>query len=197
MRAHEILAELAPAKIHTNQNITNLKELVEYMATLGFTVLGGGEFSLVFENPRFGQVVKIYNDECYDSFIEFCKSRPGDPCLPKFRGNSVRLAPNARMIRIERLEDVEYDELAASGFFTLEKIAKSPWVEWEQWDMTPEQEDMLKTLKALYAIKSDKCFMDLGHNVMRRGEQLVIVDPFAPDRNGWFSTHRPKDWTPG
>jgi hypothetical protein len=100
------------------------------------------------------------------------------------------------MIRIERLVPVEYDELAKTGFFTLDKIAKKPPPEWETWNFTPEQEVMLETLMALYANKGANCWVDLGHNVMRRGSQLVIVDPFAPDREGWFSTHRPKDWVP-
>ena len=189
MRSHEIF-ELAGAKVHREQPIETLTQLEAYMATLGFKVIGGGEFSLVFENPKLSQVVKVYNDECYDRFIAFCKAHPENPCLPRFHGNGVRLNGRARMIRIERLEPASHAQQEAFGVSTLKKVAAAPPQEFEQWDFTPKQQQFLDTLQQLHSQKG-ACWVDLNPgNVMRRRGQMVIVDPYAPDRDGWASHSR-------
>lgn len=191
MRSHEIF-ELAGAKVHREQPIETLTQLEAYMAKLGFKVIGGGEFSLVFENPKLSQVVKVYNDECYDRFIAFCKAHPENPCLPRFHGNGVRLNGRARMIRIERLTPASNEEQRSKGIFTLKRIAdnKKPHDDMEQWDMSPKQQLFLDTLQTLHAQKGN-CWVDLNPgNVMKRGNQFVIVDPYAPDHDGWASTSR-------
>jgi hypothetical protein len=187
MRSHEIF-ELAGAKVHTSRPIETVEQLEDYMETLGFSMLSGGEFSLVFENPRVNEVVKVYNDECYDRFISFCKAHRNNPCLPRFRGNGVRLNEKARMIRIERLSETTSEEQRAAGLHTLVSIASKPQADFEQWDFSPEQQLFLDTLQELHSQKGG-CWVDLNSgNIMKRGDQFVIVDPYAPDRDGWGST---------
>jgi len=168
-----------------------MTDLVVYMKKLGFHMLGGGEYSLVFQNETRDDVVKVYNDECYDRFIAFCKAHPENPCLPRFFGNSVRLNDKARMIRIERLLPASFVEQEQAGIATLKKVAANPPKEFEQWDFTPEQQQFLDTLQELHAQKGN-CWIDINPgNVMKRGhEQFVIVDPYAPDRDGWASHSR-------
>ena len=191
MRFYEIgrLDELAGVKTYTAR-IKNLRELEEVMAGFGFQCISGGEYSRVFENLKRGQVVKVYNDECYDRFIRFCKSNPSNPYLPRFRGNSIKVRADARMISIERLQPMTYDEIIASGVWRLLEIAKNPSDDGVQWDIPEDMQPLFETLKQLVAT-AGPCWIDINAgNVMKRGNQLVIIDPYAPDRDGWASTHR-------
>lgn len=197
MRLEEFarIDELAGIKQYNPAHINNLAELERFMAQFGFTCLDGGEFSRVFENPKLGQVVKVYNDECYDQFIALCKANTGNPHLPRFKGNSIRLRPDARMIRIERLTPMGgFDEFKAEGIYTMLHIAKDRVfnVEPGDWEVPPESESLLKAFELICAnLQENKCWIDIGQgNMMKRGNTLVILDPYAPHRQGWASTHR-------
>ena len=192
MRANEIITELKGAKTHINQGIDNIFDLKDYMEGLGFTYIAGGEFSLVFQGPS-DLVVKVYNDECYDEFIKFCLARPTNPFLPKFRGRGVRLTPDARMIRIERLLPIPPSEWQKAGVQTITAIVRSD-DDVDMWDLNDSQKALYQTIKNLYNEMASPCWLDIhaGNVMMRPSGQLVIIDPFAPSRNGWHSTHKKK-----
>ncbi len=194
MRLDEIfrINELAGLKAHNPVQVKTLAELQRFMARFGFVQIGGGEFSRVFENPKLNDVVKVYNDECYDRFVAFCKAHPDNPHLPRFKGNSIRLRSDARMIRIERLELLDAKDRA--NFSALYKVAEeraNPKYDPENdfWDVPPEDQLLLDTITELLKTRGP-CWIDMLGNVMKRGNTLVIVDPYAPDRDGWASTHK-------
>lgn len=195
MRAHEVITELYGTYDLRTKPISNLAELEELMQSLGFQVLDGGEYSLVFTREGMDQVVKVYNDACYDSFIKFCKEHPNNPYLPKFRGNGVRINSKARMIRIERLTPLPRQASGASGpeFAQLQllyNISKNPNPEdLAMWDLDDEKKAIIDTFAALRAYISDGCRLDIHDaNIMMRGKTPVIIDPFSDaDADGWAS----------
>lgn len=191
MRNSKIISELKGAKTHLDQPIKNIDDLHDYMVSLGFEFVGGGEFSLVFESPLTDAVVKVYNDECYDEFVKFCFENLTNPFLPKFRGRGVRLRDGARMIRIEKLLPLSINDCRGIQLLTnlVKKGGSGPH---EMWDFTPKQQMLYNTVEALYKSLRAPCTMDIhSGNVMQRPNgQIVIIDPFAPDRDGWFTTHR-------
>jgi hypothetical protein len=189
------LDELVGTKTYNPEKINNLRDLKAFMAQFGFNVLSGGEFSLVFENPKLQQVVKVYNDECYDNFIALCKANSDNPHLPKFKGTSVRPRPNARMIRIERLQNMSDAEYKILGINRLLRIAKDLAfnVEPGEWEVPPESQSLLDAFVLICKnLPHGKCFIDMHEgNIMLRGNTPVIIDPFAPDAAlGWHSTHK-------
>ena len=178
MRANEIINELSGVKHQIRQPITNKDELVGFMLARGFKLLTDeGNFSRVFDHGDF--VVKVYNDKCYDRFIDYCRANPS-PNLPKFRGAGVPLpGGQARMIRIERLEPLQGNH----GLNTLRSLAKQPAEAADAWELSPAQITLLNTLRGLYANLGENsgCFLDIHrHNVMQRGDTLVVIDPYGP-----------------
>lgn len=186
MRAKEIISELYGTYDLRSAPVQSVDELSALMAKNGYKEIGAGEYGAVYGNDRLNQVIKIYNDECYEAFVKLCKSRPGDPHLPKFRGNSVRLRNGARMIRLERLTPAK--EATISQVHLLYSIAQRP-EEKEMWGLEGEKGSMVETLEALIAGMPTMCRVDLNAgNIMMRGQTAVIIDPFNhATKDGWAS----------
>jgi hypothetical protein len=192
MRAAEILGELAGVKADTRE-VNTPKTLEKYLEKYGYKFLDGGEFGMVFQNvERPDQIVKIYNDPCYDQFINFTRSNPGNPNLPKFKGPSIRLRKDktVRMVRMELLQPMNYQQ--AKVLKTFVEIVKSPKEDamWDMWDYPVEYQNLMDTLKMLHDAKSNCVFDMHAGNAMSRGsniEDIVIIDPYADENNkkGW------------
>jgi len=190
MRVSEILNELSGASVYRRKNVKSIDDLSTLMTTLGFHYLDGGEYSAVFEKNDIDMVVKVFNDSCYENFINFCRQHSGNPHLPKFRGSSVKINNKARMIRIERLESVAQDDPLAAQIVSLDKIANlTKPEELIMWELSDEQKAIIEILKKLEAVRPNKCRMDLHFgNIMKRGDTMVIIDPFAHyEKSGWAS----------
>jgi hypothetical protein len=189
MRAKEIISELHGVYDYRSAPVNTTDDLISLMTQLGFEVLSGGEYSLVFEKPTDPNfVVKVFNDPCYEAFIKFCKERPNDPFLPKFRGNGVRIRDRARMIRVERLSPLPHQTNDYSRILMLYNISKEP-EDVVMWDLDDEQRAMVSTFADLRAALPNMCRLDMHRdNIMLRGQTPVIIDPFSHEEtDGWAS----------
>jgi hypothetical protein len=182
------ITELAGVKQHLAV-LKNPRNISEYMKKFGYKEIGSGEYSYVFAKDGNDKVLKIYNDPQYDRFINFCKKHPENKFLPKFRGSPAKLTDNAKMIRIERLEPITYQEFANNKIKTLTNIAKNGFNEYELWDLTEEQKELLDTIRQIVGKAGPTTFIDIHPaNVMKRGNTPVIIDPYADtDQDGWGS----------
>jgi hypothetical protein len=192
MRFKEIITELQGIKRIKPENISPKNELyndnqnlIDFMNNYGFRVIGEfGMFSTVFAyktNPNL--VVKIFDikeDKGFLLFIRFCKENPGNPFLPVFKGNSIKISENIRMIRIERLY-----KLKPRDWVPLQKM-----ISYVNERLVPpeivarlaslEDKELYNTLVKLRAFAGHCTFDIHSNNVMKRKNgQIVIIDPFA------------------
>lgn len=198
-----VLDELAGAQEHrakvpelkNDKGLVVRRRLERYLRDRGFEHLGDGEYSMVFTQPGTPYALKIYSDACYDGFIKYCKANSSNAFLPRFKGQSLRLLGDYRMVRMELLAPMgnphteggrwtEYRE--RFRLMTLVSIASNPG-DYEI-DLTPEQQQLLTTLEDIVRGQG-ACSIDLhAGNWMLRGDQLVISDPYASLDDGPFAS---------
>jgi hypothetical protein len=157
--------------------------IVEYMEEKGFEYIGMGSQSRLFAyktNPNL--VVKIFlaSDTPFQYFLNYCQTHKS-PCLPKFRGNSVKINKDYRMVRAEELTPLTSQEWRriAPLLFMYHDI-NNPKID-KFIEKNPDLKNLLMTFRGLidYANKNDSIGFDLHEkNYMKRGNEFVINDPF-------------------
>lgn len=135
---------------------------VELLEKYGFHPVGSGKYGEVFVNRSYPFVIKLFmKDTAYLLWLNFCKMHPNNPYCPKIRGKVVRLGDNFMAVRLEKLEnggnpDQIYN-MAQRG-----------------------DKDAIEIVNFLNKYQN---LLDMhSGNVMMRGDQLVITDPFY----NWF-----------
>lgn len=145
----------------------------------GFTNYGSGEYGLVFSKPQLPYVVKLFmKDAAYLKWMDFCKQHSDNPYCPKIRGKVIRITDIFYVIRLEKLEPIS----TRSGWYDLSKILSEPEWALRTWDSRPSEVPQLKDphlRQILMFFARNKKLLDIhSGNVMRRGDQVVIIDPF-------------------
>lgn len=159
----------------------NLRAAVQELIRQGWEVLGKGYFSYVVTRPGLPYVVKLsYSDRGYRKYLEFVRANANNPHVPKVRGLGVRLRPDIYAIRIENLEPLtSWKDPLLRKYVSPELPADFDSL------FHPRNEEFLKTnhpelRKVIDYIERTAFENDLNWtNVMRRGDTLVITDPFA------------------
>ena len=148
----------------------------------GFSKLGSGKYGSVFGNPKYPYVLKVFmKDSAYLRWIKFAMDNKDNPYVPEIRGKVVKITPMIYAIRLEKLTPGTF-----SGPFAQ---AYSKW----QKDSSYKSDD--KNIQdVLDYFAKNKKLLDLhGENIMMRGNQLVVIDPFY----NWFNKHNAMDYTIG
>lgn len=177
----ELLSELSkPAEIAKFKGATASIQVVdareqkwqmtlpELMNKFGFKLLGAGKYASVYGNDKYPYVIKVFmRDTAYLKWLAFAKQNQNNPWVPKIRGKVVRIGPTFMAVRLERLE---------TG-------GKSS----DLYDADARGEHDAVTVANF--LESNAKLLDLHDgNVMKRGNQTVIVDPFYNFyRGGTFS----------
>jgi hypothetical protein len=188
-----LIKELYGVKAHkqewpvlTTNKYLDANNLKNYMQKLGFSYVNGGLYSEVFTDNK--NIVKIFrdNDFAYRDFIKYCNENRNNPALPKFKGKAVRLTSNVRMIRMEILSPVpsNYSDdyrVIMNYYYGIYSYYTSGSGRYpiKLTDLSRPMRIFMITLKDLRDYNKDY-FMDLHQgNVMMRGDQPVIIDPYA------------------
>lgn len=124
----------------------------------GFRPVGEGKYGSVFENPKYPFIVKVFmRDTAYLKWLNFAKANPDNPYVPRIKGKVIKVGDLFMAVRLERLtKGGSFDDVynAADGG---NKHAS----------------------KVVDFIEANSKLMDLHDgNIMKRGSQLVIIDPF-------------------
>ena len=156
------------------------RELDRIMAQHGFTEISGAcAFSTVYSyetNPNL--VVKVFNvgKDGYRNFIDFCRSNPDNPALPKFKGRPIRITQEVSAIRIERLYLLTHEEWNTVAA-TVETIVRGD----PQYSADDKNFNLYETLVELYHRGVSLFTLDWhDENFMKRHNgEIVITDPFS------------------
>lgn len=100
-----LLEDVTPSKNDTYESI-ELKLKKE-----GWSFLGRGCYGTVFGNPNKDYVLKLYNDEAYDEYVEFIKQHSDNPHVVRIKEIlSSGFGPNSeyKLIAIEKLNPVQF-----------------------------------------------------------------------------------------
>jgi len=154
--------------------------LSSLMSKHGFTRVGSGKYASVFKNTQYKYVVKVFmKDAAYFKWLEFVLKNRNNPYVPKIKGKVIKITPMFYAIRMEPLAPYK----GSSEFMT----------HYSKWSRDPSYKSGDKDIDdILQYFKKYKGLLDLhGENVMLRGNQLVVIDPFY----NWFGKHKPGEYT--
>jgi hypothetical protein len=202
MRINEILTELTGVKQHpaylavkdlehgtpddgnTQYDPEKMGTVTQQLGQLGWHPIGSGYYAQVFEHPNKPYVLKIFvNDHDYLRYLKIIKANKTNPHVPQIIGNPVKITRTVNAVRLEKLTPLTGDEdpifknyvdpdLPPELDYALDtdgenqKFAKKHY---------PKLVQLMKAIRRYSGLGGD---LDLNyHNVMRRGDTLVIIDP--------------------
>lgn len=135
--------------------------LEQLMALYGFKLIGQGKYGAVYSNPKYPYVLKFFmKDTAYLLWLDFAKRHQHNPLVPKIKGKVVKIGPYFMAARLEKLTE--------------------PTLRMKYWDNDPKDPNVAEVSDFLEKHKN-LADMHMG-NIMARGDQAVIIDPFY----NWF-----------
>jgi hypothetical protein len=175
-------------KVDTRNTSWN-KQLPDLMSKFGFKLLGSGKYASVFGNPKYEYVLKVFmKDSAYLKWIEFAQKNKDNPYVPKVRGKVIKITPMFYAIRLEKL--TPYSQRPSLSPKTTGPSFMQDYYKWQD-DKNHKSNDP-NVQSILDYFQKHKALLDLhGENMMMRGSQLVIIDPFY----NWFNKTKPMDYT--
>lgn len=135
-----------------------MKSLSSIMKEYNWYPVGKGKYGFVFTKDGYPYIIKVFmKDTAYLKWLNFAKQNQDNPYVPKIRGKVVKINDYFMAVRLEKLS-------AGGDADTIYK----------------DEEDGNKYAKQVVDfLESNSRLMDLhNENVMQRGNQLVIIDPF-------------------
>lgn len=178
--------------------------LQQWAKSKGFKAIGNGAYGKVFyseKNPDI--VIKVFSDKSYKFWYKIVKENGFDnPYYPKFKGSPVKIGDGLWAVRMEKLSPLESRDgflISQISMYTTYLAKTSYGIEYlrshlsskdyklidsiKKEAITENLEELINTL--LFALSkgenSLKYLLDLHQgNFMRRGKQLVLVDPLQP-----------------
>lgn len=177
-----------------------LDEYVQRLEKQGISSLGKGGFAKVFQHPTMPNVavkLLVERDPGYERYLQFCETKgKGNPYCPKIlqvvKADKIfddPWDPNMVVVFMEKLAPISQHEFNTFHQY-VSYLADIPIThdnnlcDPETWHLLSKQKDdvpLAKLAKALYVMyTSDQEDFDLHKaNIMKRGQQLVITDPFS------------------
>lgn len=192
------LSELVGAKsvlggvkqMHADNQSSN--GITQALKQYGYGPVGGGAFGKVYQKEGQSTVLKVFlaSDTGYLKFLKFCSQYGPSKHLPKFYGRLLNLEKYVgypvMAIRMEKLSYVSHPGISDAMWRVINAIQSL-------WGMSldyfqEEYEDLAgpELIAVIYAlergIRGDQVDrLDLhGANYMLRGQDVVIIDPYAP-----------------
>lgn len=192
------LSELVGAKsvlggvkqMHADNESSN--GITQALKQYGYGPVGGGAFGKVYQKEGQSTVLKVFlaSDTGYLKFLKFCSQYGPSKHLPKFYGRLLNLEKYVgypvMAIRMEKLTQVSHPGISDSMWRVIDSI-QSLWgqpLEYFQEELVsyagPELVAVIYALER--KIRNDETDrLDLhGANYMMRGQDVVIIDPYAP-----------------
>lgn len=162
-------------------NEQSMEKFVNQIKKDGWSVLGTGYFSHVFEHPAKPYVVKLFtNSPNYMDYLKFVIANQNNPFVPKLRGKIIRIDDSTNAIRMEKLAKLTGEEDPILARYIDPRLGKStgwlidgdnrPFLEQHY----PQLADVLEVIDILSLRIGD---VDLNDgSILKRGVVPVITD---------------------
>lgn len=153
----------------------------------GYNRIGFGAFGAVYEKEGSNKVIKTFSsiDTSYIKFIKMVKKSNYNPHFPVFYGNPLKITDTYYGIKQEKLKPYNGNPSAISKYVhylaTNYKSKDPDWME-EIEDIIyeyPRFKEACKMLADLMKNNSNIRNDIVKHNIMKRGNTIVFVDPVA------------------
>lgn len=157
-----------------------MSTVINGMKSYGFKLLGQGKYASVFGNDKYPFVVKVFmKDAAYLKWIEFCLKNQNNKYVPKIKGKVIKITDLFYAIRLEKLTSYYgADSNFGTQYDAYLRTGKKPTNDQELKDIF-DYFDQYKSLLDLH-----------NENLMLRGKQVVIIDPFY----NWFNKTRKNNY---
>jgi len=145
----------------------------------GFNNSGTGKYGTVFINSSYPYAIKIFmRDTAYMRWLRFCMNNQQNPYVPKIRGKVSKLTSIFYAVRIEKLKPIRGMHDSVDQFATI--ISR-----WEDDNSYRTNDENINSILDLFN-KNSNIFDLHNENIMMRGDQVVIIDPFY----NWFKPEK-------
>lgn len=180
MRISELLESEQLDEISRPNSISTA---VSFLEKTGWTPLAAGSYARVLTNPKYPYVLKLFHssDKGYPYFVETVRTHKNIH-FPVFRGNMIRISAQYYAIRMEKLTHsykYGYREIAKT---VEDYIIQNPSTRGEKiMELEKTQPGLIRACDILHdvAVERDLNVDVHSHNIMLRGNVLVITDPFS------------------
>ncbi len=164
-------------------------DLHKLMEKHGFKLLGSGKYASVFGNPKYQYVLKVFmKDSAYLKWVSFVQANKENPYVPKIRGKVLKITPIIYAIRLEKLSP--YSEMPSLSPKTTGPQFMRDYRKWQDDKNFKSSDKNIQDILDHFTI--NKALLDLhSENMMMRGDQLVIVDPYY----NFFNKSKKMDYT--
>lgn len=195
----------AGARLRAEQQVVmaeSLKNYVKRLKKLGIKQLGGGKFGAVFQHPgEPNTVVKLLtrSDPGYMAYIKFCQKNKRNKYVPKikkivdaadtFDVEGAEDMSELQLVFMEKLEPLHYNAYIDFGEHICkvskvkERNIEVALMDIDTWKAAAKQTkdlDLAKLAKFIVKTVGPKAHLDMhDENMMARGQQAIITDPFA------------------
>ena len=188
------LAELhKPPELKQLQNLAKthiqtykwFDKAIRVLAEYKFYKKSEGMYAHIFVHPTYPYVLKVFNaaDEGYKIWFKFSKENQDNPFVPKIKGGLVKITDDAYACRLEELDPFVDN---------LNDISKIFWGVFLETDGFVNNVSYIihksfgqdiyvdAVLKNFMAFRKTYGMLDMHQdNIMLRGDQLVIIDPYG------------------
>lgn len=150
------------------------KSLVSLMKKYDFALVGAGVNGAVFQNPKYGYVLKVWRtDPVFYEWLDFCRWHQHINMVPKIKGAPIKLNDVFTAIRMEPLLPCE-PSVANKFIHEVEQTMDMSWG--KRQEVGKENPDLLEV--ANFLADWAPAYDLTHHNIMKRPNgELVIIDP--------------------
>lgn len=172
-------ANLMPAAPVGSDRLSGIEQK---LASIGWNRVGLGAYGIVFKNPKYPYVIKVFSDDPnYYTWFEFMRANQDNPHIPKIIGYRAILDDRALAIRLEKLYSIDIDQFKAVNEIDKRiQYSKGTSREAEVLEFLENKYPEYSKLIALIKLLHEKTpWLDLhADNVMQRSDgTIVITDP--------------------
>lgn len=163
------------------------KNLTTHLANLGWTLLGTGHYALVYGNPKYNYVLKVFSAENSDwiKYFNYIRQNQDNPFVPRIKGGLVKLSDTAYAMRMEKLTPLTgYHDPIVRRYIDPETYTRHSDVDDIFTDenrpfLLENYPQLLKLWEDIWEVAAQsKGNYDIHEeNIMKRGNTLVITDP--------------------
>jgi len=181
-------SQLKPKEIETNQisdykyETDSMNNFIKTAEQHGWKKINtDGYFANIFQHPNYPYVYKVFvDDRGYEKFLKVIRKNQNNPHVPKVRGRPINIGKNSHAIRMELLQELDGENDPILKKYIAPSIEPKRGYSLFDYLDSDENSDYLEEhwpeLDFIIGYSGEDWN---SSNVMKRGDTLVVTDPWA------------------